>query len=113
MQSNRGISMNKRLLALAVSGLLLTACGSDNDSDNSNTGNPQGSPAAPGTDLASGQLLFGILVLFGGYGAFLCGQTAVEILQGLQQPPELEKSAGEVVASAVSSAIETAVTTVP
>jgi len=49
--------MNKRLLALAVSGLLLTACGSDNDSDNSNTGNPQGSPAAPGTDLASGQLL--------------------------------------------------------
>ncbi len=64
-------------------------------------------------DLASGQLLFGILVLFGGYGAFLCGQTAVEILQGLQQPPELEKSAGEVVAGAVSSAIETAVTTVP
>jgi len=49
--------MNKRLLALAVSGLLLTACGSDNDSDNSNTGNPQGSPAAPGADLASGQLL--------------------------------------------------------
>ena len=63
--------------------------------------------------LASGKLLFGILVLFGGYGAFLCGQTAVEILQGLQQPPELEESAVEVVAGGVSHAIETAVTTLP
>ena len=64
-------------------------------------------------DLASGQLLFGILVLFGGYGAFLCGQTAVEILQGLQQPPELEESAVEVVAGGVGHVIETAVTTLP
>ena len=64
-------------------------------------------------DLASGQLLFGILVHFGGYGAFLCGQAAVEILQGLQQPPELEESAVEVVAGGVGHGIETAVTTLP
>jgi len=61
--------------------------------------------------LASGTLLFGILVLFGGYGAFLCGQTAVEILQGLKRPEDLQEEAVEGVVGAVSqSVLDTAAT---
>ena len=61
--------------------------------------------------LASGKLLFGILVLFGGYGAFLCGQTAVEILQGLKRPEDLQEEAVEGVVGAVSqSVLDTAAT---
>ena len=61
--------------------------------------------------LAGGRLLFGILVLFGGYGAFLCGQTAVEILHGLKRPEALEEEPVEVVvAAAGESGVATAAT---
>jgi len=66
-------------------------------------------------DVASGKVLYGVLVLFGAYGAFLCGQTSVEIVQGLRQVDELEPEdvaeavaavAGQVALEVTGSALE-------
>jgi hypothetical protein len=31
-------------------------------------------------------VLFGVMIFFGGYGAYLCGQTSVEIVQAVLRP---------------------------
>jgi len=58
-------------------------------------------------DVASGKMLYGLLVLFGAYGAFLCGQTSVEIFQGLRRVDEREP---EDVAEAVAGQVALEVT---
>ena len=65
---------------------------------------------------AGSKVLFVIMVFFGGYGAYLCGQTAVEILQGTRrldqedsdQETTVVQATGsvEVVAAVVSAAVD-------
>jgi len=65
---------------------------------------------------AGSKVLFVVMVFFGGYGAYLCGQTAVEILQGTRrldqedsdQETTVVQATGsvEVVAAVVSAAVD-------
>lgn len=51
------------------------------------------------------KMLFAVMIFFGGYGAYLCGQTSLEIVQAVLRPgdavaevglePESEPAAGE------------------
>jgi len=40
------------------------------------------------------KVLFAVMVFFGAYGAYLCGQTSVEIVQSLCKPGEAEEEPG-------------------
>ncbi|MEE3285656.1 MAG: hypothetical protein VX311_13830 [Planctomycetota bacterium] len=68
------------------------------------------------TEVPTGsKTLFVVMVFFGGYGAYLCGQTSVEILQGARRVDEEEPAdettaqttgLAEVSAAVVSTAID-------
>ena len=64
---------------------------------------------------AGSKVLFVVMVFFGGYGAYLCGQTAVEILQGTrrldqedsdQETTVQSTGSAEVAAAVVSAAVD-------
>ena len=40
---------------------------------------------------AGSRVLFVVMVFFGGYGAYLCGQTSVEIVQALRKTDEADE----------------------
>ena len=53
--------------------------------------------------------LFVVMVFFGGYGAYLCGQTSVEILQGARRRDEEEPVDGTTVYATGSPEVATAI----
>ena len=64
------------------------------------------------------KVLFGVLIFFGAYGAYLCGQTSVEIVQALnklgetgESDPEADPSSEpeSMVSTAGTAAVEAAV----